>query len=62
VVVLDSQRFLLKSRKKLELWDTAKETVVGLAAPEGDPNLIEVMDGKLIVADNWVEVFDAKLS
>lgn len=46
----------------LQLWDTASEEVEKVEAPSCEPNILEYMNGKIIVADKWVQVYDLKLS
>lgn len=50
--------FLLKTEKTLAVWDFEREDIREVTAPECSPNMVEVMDGKLIVADNWVQAYD----
>lgn len=44
------------------LWNHDSELSKKIEAPECDPNMADVMDGKLIVAEKWIQAFDLNIT
>lgn len=57
---VDQNRFLMCSSKGMSLWDLEKEERTFLKIEVGEPNLVELVDGKHVVvaSDKWIRAFD----
>lgn len=61
MIPIDEDKFVLKTEQKVQIWDIAKESTDVLECPKCEPNVVEVMEGKLVVACNEIQVFDFKV-
>jgi hypothetical protein len=55
---LSDSKFILVSPEEVSEWDLEKEEKTHLNVAKCEPNLVELMNGHLVVADKWIKSYD----